>query len=256
MGHSPTIQEMQKQEDDYRQYIQKLENELRERSSSYEKDQQNKIDKYYKDSNWDMVNFISGKNVDFLHEKEWSLDNLKKILDLVSKAMFGATTPPEGVKIEKPEEVGKAIQKMANLELYIVGQAFEVITGILDAFGSKESLSFNASSQVKPIAPGITLFATVVADSYKSTSFFSNEVIYQYYYIYEVKYSAKQALSEQGMEDIQMYANILEGFREKLESFADQLENGQIDEDVFEEKTEKYTKFIDDYEAMIAKLGG
>ncbi|MBW4649803.1 MAG: hypothetical protein KME06_14090 [Kastovskya adunca ATA6-11-RM4] len=254
MGHSPTIQEMQAKEDKYRQYIQYLEEELRKRADSYEEEQNKTISSYYEENNWDKQNFISGKNVDFLHEKDWSLNNLKTVIERVTKAIFGGNKPPEGVIIEKPEDVGKNVVKMANRELYIAGKTFEVLTGILDTFGNKSSMTFSAYSQVMPIVPGITLFATVVADSYKAREYFNNEQIYQYFYIYEVKYSFKQAASSEALEDIQLYSNLLVSFREKLEDLGNQYAENQLDEDQFEERSDKVQKFIDQYEVKINEL--
>ena len=254
MGKSPSIEEMEAKEDRYREYIHKLENELKIRADKYEDQLDKKINEYFKDNEWDYQNFLSGRNVDFLHEKDWSLDNLKNIIDQISKAIFGDTKAPAGVTIEKTEEMGKAIKNMEHLELYIAGKCFEIISGILDSFGTKTTMGFNASVEVKPVAPGLTLFVAVVGDSYQSHDFFEDEMIYQYFYIYDLRFSVKQAEAQAHQADVSLYADSLGTFRQKLEELNEDLGEDKIDGQEYATKTAIFENLMAKYEEKIRQL--
>lgn len=76
MGHSPTIAEMARKEDEYRSYLNKIESELEGKSKTYNDEMQKKLNDYYKDNNYDKLDFISGKNADFMQKSDWSMENV------------------------------------------------------------------------------------------------------------------------------------------------------------------------------------
>ena len=86
----------------------------------------------------------------------------------------------------KSEDVGKSLSEIENLELYIAAKAFQVLSGIIESFGSSSQVSFNSSYRSEPLGGGLHLFCTVVCDSYKSHDFFNNNEIYEYLYLYEI----------------------------------------------------------------------
>lgn len=242
MGHSPSIQEMESKEDEYRAYINKIEAELEGKAKKYGDDMDAKIKAFYTDNNYDKTDFISGRNSDFMQAAEWSLSNVKKIIDAISKAVFGEGKLPDGVQVNK--DAGKSLAEESDLEVYVAGKCFEVLSGIIESFGSASSVSFNSSYKSEPLGNGMRLFVTVVCDSYKSTSFFDNEEIYQYLYIYEVKYSVGEAQTQEKMTLTKLYEDQIVTFTDKVEQLLEKLENDQITPEQYNDLQETYNKLI------------
>jgi len=235
---------MESKEDEYRAYINKIETELEAKAKKYGDDMDAKIKAFYTDNDYDKTDFISGRNADFMQASEWSLSNVKKIIDAISKAVFGEGKLPDGVEANK--DLGKSIAQVGDLEVYVAGKCFEVLSGIIESFGSASSVSFNSSYKSEPLGNGMRLFATVVCDSYKSSSFFNNDEIYQYLYMYEVKYSVGEAQTQEKMTLTKLYEDQIATFTDKVESLLEQLENDKI-------TPEQYSDLQEVYNALIAK---
>ena len=254
MGHSQSIKEMENKEDEYRAYIDKIESELEAKAQKYSADMQGQIDAYYKDNNYDKTDFISGRNSDFMQASEWSMENVKKIIGAISKAVFGGgSAVPDGTTVNKVD-MGKSIAELSDLEAYVAGKCFEVLGGIVESFGSSSSVSFNSSYKSQPLGNGMHLFATVVCDSYKSHSFFENQEIYQYLYIYEVKYSVGEAQSQAKEELTKLYEDQIATFSNKIENLLAQLEDDKITPEQYESSQVIYTDLIAKSTAALASL--
>lgn len=254
MGKSPSIAELAKKEDAYRQYLNKIEGELETKAKSYSNEMEQKINDYYLDNKWTGQKFVSGKNSDFMQKSEWSMKNVKLIIDSISKAIFGDSTAPSGVTIAKTEEIGKAIGKMENIELYIAGKCFEVLSGIIESFGSATTVEFNSGYKSVALGNGLHLFATVVCDSYKSESFFKNEEIYEYLYIYEVRFSTDEAKADAIHDIIRVYEDAVVTFNDKLEDLLNKLTTDAITGEQYETQSEIFNDLTKQYLAKIDAL--
>ena len=244
MGKSVTISEMENNEDVYRNYLKKIEGELEERSKQYNDDLQKRINDFYKDNDYTKIDFVSGKNSDFMQQSDWSLSNVKAIIDAVSKAVFGDSTPPSGVTIKKSEEIAKTLSEMENMELYIAGKCFEVLSGIVESFGSASCVSYNSSYKDEALGNGFHLFAIVVCDSYKSTNFFENKEIYEYLYIYEVKFSINEAEAETKIGLTRLYEDQIITYEGKVEALLEKLTNDKITPEQYQSSSEIYNTLI------------
>lgn len=252
MGQSSSIQEVQK-ENEHRAYINKIEAELEAKAKKYGDDMDAKIKSFYTDNSYDQIDFISGRNTDFMQASEWSLANVRKIVESISKAVFGSGNLPEGVEANK--DVGKSIANAENIEAYVAGKCFEVLAGIIESFGSASSVSFNSSYKSEPLGSGMHLFVTVVCDSYKSSDFFNNQEIYQYLYIYEVKYSVGEAKAQGTMMLAKLYEDQIATFTDKVEQLLVQLENDKITVEQYDDFVEHYNSLINKAAAALEGLG-
>lgn len=257
MGKSKSIADLEKKEDEYRGYLTKLENELEARAATYKSKMESDIHAYYTQNGWKVENFISGQNSDFMQKSEWSLANVKAIIDQIGKAIFGGGgSLPDGVTMQKTEDLSKALGEMENMELYVVGKAFEVLSGIVESFGSASSVSFNSNSKSVALGNGLHLFATVVCDSYKSTSFFENEEIYEYLYIYEVKFSHEEAEAQASMELTKLYEDQITTFTQKVEDLLTQLESDAITAEQYQSSSQIYNTLISASKKQLSELEG
>lgn len=255
MGRSQSIAEMQAKEDEYRAYINKIENELEEKAKKHSDEMQAKIDSFYKDNDYDKTDFISGRNSDFMQASDWSLGNVQKIIESIAKAVLGGEGKvPSGVEVNKSIDLGKSVSNLTNLQSYVAGKCFEVLGGIVESFGSASSVSFNSSYKSQPLGNGMHLFATVVCDSYKSTSFFENQQIYQYLYIYEVKYSVGEAQTQAKMELTRLYEDQIATFTQKVHGFLDQLAADKITAEQYQSSVEIYSQLIANSTKSLAGL--
>ncbi|MEP7765194.1 hypothetical protein [Sanguibacter sp. 25GB23B1] len=235
MGKTPSIQDLEKSESAFRDYIHSLEQQLATKAADVQGTLDAEITAFYKDSGYtDAKSITSGLNYDFMQEQSFSMDNLKGIIDAISQAVFTGGTPPTGATVDKDgvstakAELGPTIGEMANLELYIAGQVFNVLSSIMLSFGTSNALTFKTNMQNKPLGYGMQLFAAVSSESYQSKSFFHDEYIYEYLYIYSVKFSVQQAQSEVKQQLVRLYSDQITVFRHRSLDLLDQLGKGKI----------------------------
>lgn len=256
MGRSPSIQDLENKEDEYRAYLAKIQLQLNQKAAESEKEMNDRIDSFYKQNNYSQINFISGKNADFMQSSEWSLSNVKKIIDAISKAVFGSSggNIPEGTTVENKEQVSSSIEEAENLQLYIASKCFDVLSGIVTSFGSSSSVSYNSSYKDVSLGNGLHLFAMVVADSYKSQSFFDNQEIYEYLYVYKVFFSTDEAKTEAKISVVSLYEDQVETFKNKIEQLLQQLNDGKISGEQYQSLSEIYQNLLDQTVSKLENL--
>ncbi|MDZ8051642.1 MAG: hypothetical protein RMX68_006070 [Aulosira sp. ZfuVER01] len=194
MGHSPSIDELRDQDRKFRQYLDELLDDINKKAADVRNQVNETISKHYSSGGWDDAKpFLDGENVDVQHVKDWSLDNVTKIIGAVKDAIFGTAPPPPGAKVadKKSEDIAPAFTAIAKLDEYIAAKAFDVISGILQSFMASTEVTAKREIKSEPLAPGLTLFVGILECGYQSQSFFQNEIITQDFYIYAVRYSAK-----------------------------------------------------------------
>ena len=256
MGKSKSIAELEQNEDLYRDYLTKLQDVLEKRAQTQIDTMLKQANDYYQTNGWEYKEFINGKNVDFLQRSEWSLDNVKHIIDAIAKSVFGGGggNLPDGVTVQSVEELGASLAEMANLELYIAGRAFELISGIVESFGSSSSVSFNGSTRSTPLGNGFHLFASVVCDSYKSKSFFKDEEIYEYLYVYEIRFSEGEAKEQAQIGLTKLYEDQIATFELKTEDLLKQLEEDAITPEQYHTTSSIYQDLINGSRDLLAAL--
>lgn len=261
MGSSPKIADLQAADDNFRNYLNSIEQQLQAESDTAVKKMQGDIAAFYTYNHYDDAKqFGSGQNTDFLHEQEFSLDNLKKVIDSISAAVFSGAPVPEGASVNKDavaaadNQLGSEVGAMSNLELYIAGKVFDVLSNVVLSFGTGSSFTFSSSTKTESLGFGMQMFTCVSASSYQSHSFFSNEYISQYLYIYDVRFSVKQAQAEAELGLVQAYENQLAVFEDLLNKLGDELDQGAISLDAYQTTSDKYQSYIDQFHTKIDSL--
>ncbi|MBV6703507.1 hypothetical protein [Kitasatospora aureofaciens] len=261
MGTSPSIETLQAKDDQFRQYLQTLEQDLTQKASAAKEKMHAEIETFYSHNKYDDAKvFVSGENIDFLHEKEFTLDNLKKVIDGIGAAVFSGAAPPKGSTVtaknveDADKALGKEIGAMANLELYIAGKVFDVVSNTVLSFGTGTSMTYTTATKTESLGFGLQMFASTSASSYDGQSFFKNEYISQYLYMYEVRFSVKQAQSEAAMGLVQAYENQLAVFEEMLNKLGDQLADGTVSWDAYGTTSEKLQIYMDEFQRKIGAL--
>ena len=261
MGQSPKIASLQEKDTEFRKYLDTLEKELDGKAADAAQKLQSTITDFYKDNHYDDAKaFVSGRNIDFLHEAEFSLDNLKKVIDSVSGAVFGGAAAPKGADVNKDavanadKELGKEVGAIANLELYIAGKVFEVMSDVVLSFGTGASLTYTSDTKTESLGFGMQMFASVAASSYQAHGFFEKQYISQYLFMYDVRFSLEQAQTEVTIGLVQAYQGQLAVFEDLLTKLADKLDEGKISLDAYASQSDKLQEYIDKFAAKVKEL--
>lgn len=240
---APSIADMEGRENEYRQYLDKLQTELQTKASSQTAAMNSSIDAFYAQSGWKHTEYILGTNYDFMQEQSWSLQNLADVIGQIGKAMFGdGGKMPSGVTVKSSEDVSKALAEVADLELYMVGQAFDLLSGILASFGASTSVTFKATTENKPLGNGFRLFTSVAQDSYKSTDFFNGAEILEYLYDYQIQFSENEAEQQADILLTKLYEDQIAAFVQQQEALLSQLEDNSLTPQQYESSNEIYDK--------------
>lgn len=89
-----TIENLQARDDRFRQYLAGLGHDLNQKSDDAAQAMQHDIAAFYFDNQYDDAKvFVSGRNADFPHEKEFTTENLKSVIDAIGAVCSGAPIP-------------------------------------------------------------------------------------------------------------------------------------------------------------------
>lgn len=261
MGKSPSIADLQAKDDAFNAYLTNLEADLSKKASAAEQQMQADITAFYTTNGYDDAkDFTSGSNTDFMHESEFSLDNLKNVIDAISKAVFSGAAVPTGATVDQQgvdaatAALGAEVGAMANLELYIAGKVFDVLSNVVLGFGASTSISYTSNTKSDSLGFGLQMFTTISASSYQSQSFFQNEYISQYLYGYDIRFSVEQAKVEMTMGLVQTYENALVNFEKRVDALTAEVGAGTLDGAAFETTVAVYNTLIDQYRTKIDQL--
>ncbi|WP_204326023.1 trypsin-like serine peptidase [Sulfitobacter sediminilitoris] len=258
MGSTSAIDREKNNEPEFRAWYEQKTKEIAADLAITEGKIEEDVTKYFAKGGWDDYKpFIEGISVDTLNSNEWSLDNVGKILSAVEGAIFGSGEPPKGIKVENESTVGPAIAQMADLRLYVLGKAFEAIQGILQVFSTSSKAETHEKYSIDLVAPGMTMFMSIKTASYENSGFFSNQVISQYYYVFKVYFSNKQAGDISKYNDLLAYEDLKAAYRNKIKVLANIIDDPLT---TFEAVTqldgqlEFYSKKLVDIQAKIDEL--
>jgi hypothetical protein len=244
MGKSKSIQELDQTNVEYRNYLKTITDELAASARSQTDQLTKYINDFYEENDWKSVRFIAGKNVDFMHTSDWSLDRMTDVIKTVASSLFGGTGKLEDVDIDTSSmEVSAALAAMANLEVYLVLQVFKALAGVIESFGSSTSVSYKESYKSEPLGGGFHLFAVMACNSYKADQFPNKETILEYLYVYEIRFSTGEAAKSGQMTVVQALLNQLDAINEKIDKLLKQWKDDKITE-------RQYKKFLSGYTAL------
>jgi hypothetical protein len=257
MGQGPSIQQLAEKEQAFRDYLTQIRGELEKDKATDTESLQKEIDGYYKKGGWEYKPMLQLDKVEVQQVSSWSLDNIVKMLNAVSSAIFGNDDPPEGVKVEKPSDLTKSMKYLDNLSLMVVSKAFSVIQGILETFATESSYKGQSITKVEVVAPGITVFISIRSDVWKNRGFFNNDSIAQYMFIVRSFFSLQQAGDMSKINDIQAYEELKEAFRIRIGALSERIADPKTPFSAMEELDEElgfYASKLSEIQGMIESL--
>lgn len=216
MGRGPTIEELAEKEEAFRKYLDQIRADLEKDKQKDIDDLKNIIDNFYQDGGWSFQPLMQTDKVEVQQVSAWSLDNVTKMMMAVRDAIFGNSTPPDGVSIEKPQSFANALGELADLNLLALDRAFAAVQGILETFATETSFRGKALTRTEVVAPGLTLFVSVRSDVWRSQGFFNNDSIAQYLFILRAFFSLDQAGDISKFNDLLAYEELKAAFRTRM----------------------------------------
>lgn len=256
MGSSPSIKQMEEKQTEFDSYRKKLQTELSAEATKTVEKMEAEVKQFYTENGWKGQAFLAGTSYDFMQQHEWSLANVKSVLEAICKAMLGQqANPPSGVTVTPVEEASQALKDMGNLELYLVGKAFQVIAGVIESFGSSSEVKFKGETAHKPLGNGFHLFLSVSQNSYRTREFFDNEAIYEYLYVYQLRFCHEEALQQAEIEMTELYEDEIAVYKKKSEEALAKFGEEKMSATVFGELKRIYSTLIAEAEALLKKLG-
>ncbi|NWH08950.1 MAG: hypothetical protein HXY22_09965 [Alphaproteobacteria bacterium] len=226
--------------------------------------QAKQIDAFFAKSGWnDSIVCVQGANADFQHESEFTLKNLKAIIDAIGGALFSSGSSVPGAKtdadagkkaVQAAVTMGGAAADAATVGLYIAGKVFDILSGVLMSFDASTKLAYTHSYKSESLGYGMTLFCTVAAESYQSQSFFNDEYIFQYLFLYEVRFSVLQAQSEGKQDLVRQYENALAAFETRLNDLDGKVQAGKLSAAEYVDQSKAWNDLIDATQAKLLNL--
>jgi hypothetical protein len=256
MGKSPTIQDQAEKNKEFQDYIDGQSKALQAMVTSAMNDTASTIQKYYSDSKIDdATSLISGQYYHLSTITEWSLDNVSKIIDAVQSSVFGKTPAPTGSTANtQSSEVSTNLAKMADMTTLVTTAAFNCIQGILVTLNNTTSTSLTKQSDVKEIIPGLTLFITIIENTYSSSSFLNNESISQTGYVYDCRFSTKQAGAIASFQQVQALISEEAASQVQITKVNTAIEAlDPVADDSYDTKLARFQKLLDGFNDAVAK---
>jgi len=266
MGKTPNIQTEAQKLADFNNYLQNLQSDLNNKAQNVDKALSDMITKFYQDNKYDdSVDIVSTKNTDFMQLTEFKLDNLLNVAQQIATVIFGGvgTTPP-GTKINEQGidaakqgisdfagEGAKAVNSMTN---YTAGKATDAITSVILSANTTSSIAYSSELKSVPLGYGLQLFVAVCSCSYQNSAFLNNDIIYEYLYFADVKFSKKQAQTEAGIMLAKLYQDEIAAYVKQEESLLDKLSTGTLDVTAYQSSKAMYDGFIANANESIKKL--
>lgn len=238
MGKSKSIQDRQKVNQAFQEYVEKISSDMGARQDKMSEMLEQMEEKHYEKFS-DKALLMEGKYSHLTTVSEWSLKSISAIIDTCSRAIFGSKAPEGSDKKEADEKVSASILAIKEREQFIANAAFDIVQSIVGGFKDTTATSIEQKIDGKPIAPGMTLFIGVENNAYSSSKFFSSEKIVQTIFVFKVYYSIKEGQTQSALSDLQVYEDQKQAFRQKIEQLNEQVDKLDIMDDDYEAKFQK-----------------
>lgn len=263
MGKSKSIEQMQKENTKFQDFIKDMRKDLDEQAAAQQKKIDDMVAAYHKDYD-DEVMVLSGN---FTHQSvvsEWSLDAVNKMIDSCRNAILGDAPPPPGVTAgSEAKQVATAMSQIGSVNTIIANAAFNVVQSLLRSVGSRTSVETKASQQSVPLAPGIRLFIAVVENSYDKTSFFGSDSIMQTLFVFTARYSLKEGKKQNEMAGLQGLSDLAAAYVSQLKQLSTEIAKLDIMDPEYFERMDRLERiqariklYLNKIDDEIAKLGG
>lgn len=219
MGKSKTIEQQLDTNEEFQKYIDSMTVKMDTNVSKISSELDSMIDKHYKSYD-DAQPLLEGKYQHLSTVSEWSLASVQKLINACRNSIFGQVTPDGSSKNNISEEVSLAIQGINQRGVLIASAAFNIVQSLLIGFTNETKTDVMYKVDVKPLAPGLTLFIGAANNIYSHAEFFKNETIIQNMFVYKVYFSIKEGEYTSKLSDLEAYETEKQALRKNIEAIS------------------------------------
>ncbi len=260
MGHSPSLSDLQKQNQEFNDFMAQATTNLKTRAATQRQDFQSAVDAIYKGQDKHILG--AGSNADYKQSSDFSLDQIGKALDAVASAVFTGGTSPSGTTVDAKEAAG-VVAELASFQVMALVAAKSFITQILGVFDTSASTAFHSAWSSKSIAPGLMLHVWCYGDSFQRQDFFDNAFIIENVIEFQLIYSFAQAQVEQDIDYMNKHTEEIEKLDAKIAQFQSDMDDREGDinftmpagqPDGWEKRVATMKAELETYRSEVAKL--
>jgi hypothetical protein len=240
MGSSPSIADLQKQNDEFSKYIANATKNLKERSTLDQNTFEQNVTSFYGQNKWDQQPIAGGSFMNYHQEAEFSLDSIKATLNSVADSIFTNNSPPSGTTVDKVVAVAKIVTEIMSYEALALSAAQGFVLNILGAFDTSISSEYHSIVKSQSLAPGLMLHAWNFGDAFHQSDYFNNEFIVENAINFKLIYSFAQAAMEQDIG-----YKLIEDQETQIEKMQQKMDQLTLDPETEQKKITDYQARID-----------
>lgn len=241
MGKSKSIEEQQKQNEKFQEYLATIQKNLDERASQYQSEFQKKVETYYGGEYTNVIRIGFAEKYDFRQMDEVTFGNLQNVIQSTVDAIFPGTKQDP----DMDEKAKEAISKVGDFRGMAAAVATNLIIGAMNILSASSEITFNYSIKSESICPGLTLHVLVANDAYKSEQWFHNTEIVESYVKYELIFSYSQVQTEMDIKYFNYQLAAIERLEEAVYTLEERYAEALTNPDISVEQLDSMEKRID-----------
>ncbi len=235
MGKSNSIQNAEKADENFRNFLKNIQDDLVKKFEEEEAKFETEVKNFYTSSNYDMLMVAEGHKWSYHLMSECGVATLKDKVKEMVNSFFGVTELEETEKPEKVVEVDKTengsinvpaskeVMKALNIVKFFKNlasaSAVNFLIGMFDVFSDKLEISAEHNYSSQALAPGLTLHVDLYSASYANAAFLKNDRIVESYIRFKLIYSYALADTATTMNTITVLGGKIAQMEQELAEF-------------------------------------
>ncbi len=240
MGKSKSIQDQQKQNQEFQNYLNEIQKNLKEKADTHRGEFEQRLKEYYGDDYPKVIRIGAGEKYDFRQMNEVTMQNLSNVIQSTVDAIF----PGSKQDRQQSEEAKKAIATVADFRGMAASVATNLITAAMNILSISSEITYNYSLKSESVCPGLALHVLVANDAYRNKRWFSNTQIVESYVRYELVFSYNQVQVEMDIGYFNTHLDSIQKLENTVNMLYDKYMEMLLDLDIPEERLESIERRI------------
>ena len=254
MGRSKSIEDMARENDKFKDFVATMRKDLDAEVDKHRELIRTSVKEHYAPYGNDDVSMLMGS---FSHQScvsEWNLDAINGMIDTCRNALLGGEKPKGTSSDEDSMGATQAIKKIAGVNELIAGAAFDAVQGLLRGVSSRTSIETKSQFATRPLAPGLTLFISVVENGYDKKHFFGTESIVQTIFVFDARYSLAEGKKQAEMTGLMALSNLLEAFAQQLAKVSLEITKVDIMDEQYDFRMDRLENISERIKTQMGKI--
>lgn len=217
MGKTPTITDLQQQNQAFDDYMKKSTANLMARVATQREGFTKSIDEFYGKSDRQLLK--TGSHTDYRQTAEFSLGSIDKAITDIAKAVFSGGE----LSSAKKDAAIAVVEKVAGYEALAIVAARAFITHLLGVFDASASTEFHSDFKNTTLAPGLALHVWHYGDSFHRNDFFNNEAIVENVIEFSVIYSFTRSAMEGDIEYLDEHKKSVDKLEKSIDTMQEDI---------------------------------